>query len=383
MKIHEYQARKLFSRFDIPVLPGEIATTAEEAEEITTKFKVPVYVKAQVHVGGRGKAGGIKFAETPEQAKEAAKSILGMDIKGYKVSKVYVVANDPKLIVTSESYLGLILDRGKKAYCFMACAEGGVEIEEVARKTPDKIFKIWIDAAVGMMPFQARKLAKFLYKDPSMVKQASQIAANLFKLFRCLDASLAEINPLVTFKTGAVCALDAKINFDDNALFRHSDITEMYDPEMETDNDRKAKEMNLSFVPMEGNIGCIVNGAGLAMTTMDVIKYYGGEPANFLDVGGSSSPEKVKTAMELVSSDKNVKSILINIFGGITRCDDIAKGLLIALETLKDIPPVIVRLTGTNEKIAREILLQKGFNALSNMEEAAKHAIKVAEGGAL
>ena len=384
MKIHEYQARQLFTQYGIPVLPGKIGTTPDEVEAITREFNVPVYVKAQVHVGGRGKAGGIKFATTPEEAKQAASEILGMDIKGFKVSKVYVVANDPKFKVTSESYLGLIVDRSRKAYVFMACTEGGVEIEEVAKKSPEKIYMTWIDPTVGLQNFQARKIARRLYKNSNQIKQASQIITNLFKLFKGLDASLVEINPLVTFATGDVCALDAKINIDDSGLYRHPEVQGLYDPEMETDNDRKAASMGLNFVKLDGEIGCIVNGAGLAMATMDMIKHHGGEPANFLDLGGSSSPEKVLTSLEIVLSDKNVKVLLINIFGGITRCDDVATGLVSVFERQKVDIPIVIRLTGTNEGAAKEILASHNFTALTSMEEAVKLAVsksKAIEGG--
>lgn len=374
MKIHEYQAKEVFSKYGIPIPKGRVATTPDEVKTIAQEIGGVVAVKSQVHVGGRGKAGGIKIAETPDEAYEAGKKILGMDIKGLTVEKVLVEEGSD---IDREFYLGIVQDRATQAPVLMASAEGGVEIEEVARTNPEAIHKAWADPFLGLHSYQAYGLARKLTEDPKEARVVAGILLKLYKVFVESDASLAEINPFVATKAGEFIALDGKINIDDNALDRHPGMAEGRDDVPETE--LRAKEAGLSFVPLDGDVACIVNGAGLAMTTMDLIKLYGGEPANFLDVGGSSSPDKIVLAMDIIMANPNIKSILINIFGGITRCDDVATGLLQALEQHPIDVPLVVRLTGTNEDEAREILAKAGITAGSDMDEAVKAAVKAAK----
>ncbi len=380
MKIHEYQAREIFKKYGIPVSNGDVAETPEQAYDIAKKIGKRVVVKAQVLVGGRGKAGGVKLADTPEDAKEKASEILGMEIKGLKVEKVFVAE---AVNIAHEAYLGVVIDRRTKRPVVMVSPAGGVEIEEVAKETPEKIFKKVVDPAYGLLPHQARELTFNLYDDKKKVFKAADILMRLYRLFMETDASLAEINPFVVTDSGDLIAIDSKINFDDNAIFRHPDYEGMKDLTPDEKVEEEAKKKGLSFIKLEGNIGCVVNGAGLAMATMDVIKHFGGEPANFLDVGGSSNPEKVKAAMDIILRDKNVKSIWFNIFGGITRCDDIATGLVEALKGSDVDIPIIVRLTGTNEDKGREILRDSGIklHLVETMSEGAKMAIQLAGGG--
>ena len=380
MKIHEYQAREIFKKYGIPVSNGDVADTPEQAYDIAKKIGKRVVVKAQVLVGGRGKAGGVKLADTPEDAKEKASEILGMEIKGLKVEKVFVAE---AVNIAHEAYLGVVIDRRTKRPVVMVSPAGGVEIEEVAKETPEKIFKKVVDPAYGLLPHQARELTFNLYDDKKKVFKAADILMRLYRLFMETDASLAEINPFVVTDSGDLIAIDSKINFDDNAIFRHPDYEGMKDLTPDEKVEEEAKKKGLSFIKLEGNIGCVVNGAGLAMATMDVIKHFGGEPANFLDVGGSSNPEKVKAAMDIILRDKNVKSIWFNIFGGITRCDDIATGLVEALKGSDVDIPIIVRLTGTNEDKGREILRDSGIklHLVETMSEGAKMAIQLAGGG--
>jgi len=380
MKIHEYQAREIFKKYGIPVSNGDVAETPEQAYDIAKKIGKRVVVKAQVLVGGRGKAGGVKLADTPEDAKEKASEILGMEIKGLKVEKVFVAE---AVNIAHEAYLGVVIDRRTKRPVVMVSPAGGVEIEEVAKETPEKIFKKVVDPAYGLLPHQARELTFNLYDDKKKVFKAADILMRLYRLFMETDASLAEINPFVVTDSGDLIAIDSKINFDDNAIFRHPDYEGMKDLTPDEKVEEEAKKKGLSFIKLEGNIGCVVNGAGLAMATMDVIKHFGGEPANFLDVGGSSNPEKVKAAMDIILRDKNVKSIWFNIFGGITRCDDIATGLVEALKGSDIDIPIIVRLTGTNEDKGREILRDSGIklHLVETMSEGAKMAIQLAGGG--
>jgi succinyl-CoA synthetase beta subunit len=375
MKIHEYQAKQIFADSGIPVPPGDMATTSLEAVEIAERVGKPVMVKAQVHVGGRGKAGGIKYAENAEAAKVLAQSILGMDIKGLTVKKVLVTAAED---IISESYVGIILDRTTKQPVIMVSPAGGVDIEEVAAKTPEKIFKLYVDPVLGLKSYQARNLAYKLYRDISQVRQATDIIMKLYNVFWKVDASLAEINPLITNPSGEVIALDAKINIDDNGLFRQKEIAAMRDLDAEEPAEVEARQADLSYVKLDGNIGCIVNGAGLAMATMDLVKRYGGEPANFLDIGGSSSPQKVVTAMNIILSDPNVEAILINIFGGITRCDDVANGIVEAFKQFKPSLPVVVRLTGTNEQKAADILKSINLPFADTLDNVVKKAIALA-----
>ena len=373
MKIHEYQAKEIFLKYGIPVPPGEMATTPEQAKEIAQKIGKPVMIKSQVHVGGRGKAGGIKSAENPEEAFEKAKNILGMDIKGLKVKKVLVTESKN---IASEAYIGIIVDRRTKKPVIMVSPAGGIDIEEVAKKTPEKIFKLEVNPLLGLQAYQARNLAYKLYSDSKIANMTTPVIMKLYKAFWENDCSLAEINPFITTPEGEVWALDAKINIDDNGLERHPEIEAMRDLDSEEPGENEARQMGLSFVKLDGNIGCVVNGAGLAMATMDLVKYFGAEPANFLDIGGSSSPDKVVTAMRIITRDPNVKAILFNIFGGITRCDDVATGIVAALKEFKPRVPIVIRLTGTNEDRARKILEEINLPATSSMEEVVKRAIE-------
>ena len=376
MKIHEYQAKEIFAAAGIPVPQGRVATTPTEAVEIAEEIGRPVMVKAQVHVGGRGKAGGIQYAENLEAARVWAQKILGMDLKGLKVNKVLITeAAD----ILTECYVGIIIDRASKAPVIMVSPAGGIDIEEVAAKTPEKIFKLAVDPIIGLKAYQARDLAMKLYKDIKYVRQAADILMKLYNIYWKIDASLVEINPLITTPDGKVVALDAKINIDDNGLFRQKTVAGMRDLDAEDPSEIEARENDLSFVKLTGNIGCIVNGAGLAMATMDLVHHYGGDPANFLDIGGSSNPQKVLTAMRIILRDSNVRSILINIFGGITRCDDVATGIVMAYEELKPEVPIVVRLTGTNEDKAKKILKTVNLESGNTLDEVVKKAIELAE----
>jgi len=373
MKIHEYQAKEIFKKYGIPVPPGEVAFTPQEAKEIASRIGRPVMLKAQVHVGGRGKAGGIKPASSPDEALTVASQILGMNIKGLTVKKVLVT--EQKEII-SEAYFGVIVDRASKKPVLMASAAGGIDIEEVAAKTPEKIVKIQIDPLLGILPFQAREVAYQIYPESKIASQVSNIVRQLYRAFFECGASLAEINPLVVTDTNEVWALDAKIVLDDNDLEKHPDLQKLRDIDEEEKDELEAKNAGLSYVKMEGNIGCVVNGAGLAMATMDLVKHFGGEPANFLDVGGSSSPEKVIAALRIILRSSNVKAVLFNIFGGITRCDDIANGIVMAVRELKPSVPIVARLVGTNEEKARKSLEEVNLMTANSMEEVVKKAIE-------
>ncbi|MBN1163103.1 MAG: ADP-forming succinate--CoA ligase subunit beta [Candidatus Krumholzibacteriota bacterium] len=375
MKIHEVDARGIFSRFSLPVPPSRLITEAEQARAAAGELGCPVVVKAQVLVGGRGKAGGVKLASTPAEAVEKARSILGMDIKGLTVEKVLIAK---AVDIAEEFYAGMVIDRISRKPLMMISPAGGIDIEEVARSTPEKILKVKIDPATGLLPFQVRRMASFLTGDKEIARQLGPVFTALYQAFMEVDASLAEINPLVVDPQGRVWAIDAKINIDDNSLFRHRDLAGMRDESAEDPGEVEARNSDLSFVKLDGNIGCIVNGAGLAMATMDMIKHYGAEPANFLDIGGSSNPEKVLAAMKIILRDKNVKAILINIFGGITRCDDVAKGLIEARKNLKMDVPLIVRLTGTNEEEAKKIIRGTDLVSAESMDDGVKKAIEMA-----
>ena len=376
MKIHEYQAKEIFARYNIPVTKEVLCFTVDEASAATEKLGLPVVVKAQVLTGGRGKAGGVKLARSQGEAIHAADQILGMDIKGYTVEKV-LIAQGVKF--SAEFYVGLTIDRNTKSVLFMVSSEGGVEIEEVAKDNPDAILKFPIDPDLGMTPFMARKIAFALFNDFSLVKQASVIFQQLYRIFLDTDASLVEINPLVLTSELNLLALDGKMNFDDNALFRQKEIYALNEPSEDELKEIDAKEKGLTYIRLDGSIGCMVNGAGLAMATMDMIKYYGGSPANFLDIGGSSNPQKVIDAMNLILSDKNVKVVMINIFGGITRCDDVARGLVSALNQIKVDIPIVVRLSGTNSKEGLEILKQAHLPIVETMTQAAQMAISLVD----
>jgi succinyl-CoA synthetase beta subunit len=375
MKIHEYQAKELFRSEGIPVPRGEVVNTPEQAYEVAKKYGTQVVVKSQVLVGGRGKAGGVKLADNPDEAKAHAEAILGMDIKGLTVEKVLVTE---AVDIDKEIYLGVIMDRKTQKPLIIASAAGGVEIEVVARENPEAIHRLAIDPRYGVMPFQGRALAGALHEDFAVARQIAAILEKLYRVFEKSDASLAEINPLVVKPDGEVVAIDAKINVDDSALFRQKAIEGLRDVSAEDPGEVEARNADLSFVKLEGNVGCVVNGAGLAMATMDLIKAYGGQPANFLDIGGSSNPEKVVTALNIILRDPNVKSIFINIFGGITRCDDVARGLVTAINELELELPIVVRLTGTNEEEAREILAEMSFHTAATMDEGVNKAIELA-----
>jgi succinyl-CoA synthetase beta subunit len=378
VNIHEYQAKEIFRKYGIPIPPGEVASTPEEAEAIARKFGTTVVVKAQVHAGGRGKAGGVKLAKTAEEAKRIASQILELKIKGLPVQKVLVT---PAADIASEAYVGIIVDRASKRAVFMASPAGGIDIEEVAAKTPDKILRHAVDPRYGLQVYEAMQLAFFLYSDMKQVRSAARILQQLYRAFSENGGSLAEINPLVTTPSGEVVALDAKMVIDDNELDRRPDIAALRDESAEDPSEVDARNASLTFIKLDGNVGCIVNGAGLAMATMDLVKYYGGEPANFLDIGGSSNPEKVVAALRIITSDPNVKAILFNIFGGITRTDDVANGIVTAIKQNPLRVPLVIRLTGTNEEIALKILKENNLSAMTDMDEAVKKAVALAIGG--
>ena len=375
MKIHEYQGKELFDRMGIPTAKGKVCRSVSEVlsayEELGLERAV---VKAQVLTGGRGKAGGIKIGNNRAEIEAAAKAILGMEIKGLIVDRVMVAE---AVEIAAEFYFSFAVDRNAKSVVMILSREGGVEIEEVAAKTPEKIHKIPIFPFVGIPDFLAKKAAAMLFDEWSLVNQGYKMIQNLYKLMVATDASLVEVTPLVVTKDGRLIALDAKLNFDDNALFRQPEIESLYEPDEEEKRELEAKSNGFSFVHLGGEIGCMVNGAGLAMATMDLIKLYGGKPANFLDIGGSSNPRKVIEAMKLLLSDKEVKVVLINIFGGITRCDDVARGLISAFNEIKTEIPIVIRLTGTNEKEGREMLKGTPFHSAETMGEAIKRAVEL------
>jgi len=378
MKIHEYQGHELFKQYGIPVSPGIVASSPDEAERAAQKIGGKVVVKAQVLVGGRGKAGGVKLADTPAEARTAAEKILGLEIKSLIVEKVMVAKAEPP---EREYYVGFTIDRNKRGITFMASAAGGVEIEELAVNEPEKILKLTVIPEKGIDDGELTSLLSKIFENASLVSQAKDTVSRLYTLFTEKDCSLVEINPYALVDGDRLVALDAKINFDDNALMKHPDIAELQNPEEYSADEIKAREVGLSFVSMDGDIGCIVNGAGLAMATMDIIKYFGGQPANFLDVGGSSNPEKVLNAFSIILNNKKVKAILINIFGGITRCDDIANGILMAKNQI-DIPvPVVIRLIGTNDAEGRKILTEAGLSASENLTDAVKRVVALAGDG--
>jgi len=375
MNLHEYQGKELFARFGLPVLPGQVAATPEEARDVAASIGGLVVIKAQVQAGGRGKAGGVKLAQTPDEAFEKARDILALTIKGLPVRRVLVAqAAD----IAKEYYLSIVMDREKKAPLIMLSAEGGVDIEEVARTAPEKILRQHIDLD-GLRSYQARSLMARVFPDFKQAAQAADVLLKLYRVFMDGDCSLAEINPLAVTPEGRVIALDAKVILDDNADFRHKDWEHWRDAEEETMGQKLAREKSLSYVKLDGDIGCVVNGAGLAMATMDLIKHYGGEPANFLDIGGSSNPEKVTAALKIITGDSHVRAILFNIFGGITRCDDVANGIVTSLKESPLSVPLVIRLTGTNEDKARQILSDFGLGATTSMDEAVRMVIARAQ----
>jgi len=372
MKLYEYQARKLLSEYGVPVPDGEVATTVQEAGDAARRMNSGVVVKAQVHTGGRGKAGGVKLAANAEEAENAAKNILGMEIKGYEVKELLVAE---AVDIAEGYYISVLVERESKGPMFITSREGGVDIEEVAADSPEKIMKWSIDPRYGVLPFQSRSIAYHLNADAAVAKQIAKVVAGMYNLMQGEDTSLVEINPLIVTGSGEVWAIDAKITIDDNALYRHEELRALREKEQLSVTEKMAREKDLSYVKLEGNVGCVVNGAGLAMATMDLIKYHGGEPANFLDIGGSSSPEKVTTALDIVCSDSGVRSILLNIFGGITRCDDVAMGVKEFLASKEINVPIVIRLTGTNEEKGIEILQELGLSATNSMDEAVKNAV--------
>jgi succinyl-CoA synthetase beta subunit len=380
MNLQEYQSKELFRKVGIPVVEGKVAETPEEAVAAAREIGFPVVIKAQVLTGGRGKAGGVKLANDEAETIEITKDILSMEIKGLRVNKV-LVAKAVK--VMKEFYVGFTVDRTKKRNVLIVSPEGGMEIEEVAKANPEKILKIEVDPLLGLFSFKAKKAALFLTNNQNVANQFSDIIEKLYKLYVDLDSNLTEINPLAIIEGDNVLALDAKVSVDDNALFKHPDIEKLREATEEEKVELEAKSKGFTYIKLNGNIGCLVNGAGLAMATMDLIKLFGGNPANFLDIGGSSSPEKVANAIRLIVSDKNVKAILINIFGGITRCDDVARGLLEALQTVKVDVPIVVRLTGTNEDMAKEILKDTPLIYVDTMSEGVKKAVELATRGGI
>jgi succinyl-CoA synthetase beta subunit len=378
MKLHEYQARDILAKYGIPVTGGGVATTPQEARALAQQIGGKVVVKAQVFVGGRGKAGGVKLADTPEQAEQVAGQILGMNIKGLTVEKVLVAE---AISYEREIYLGVVMDRGAKRIVVMASAEGGVEIEEVAKTNPAAIVKIAAHPELGLQPYQARELAFGIgLKDGKQARQFAQIATALYRAYMETDANLAEINPLVVLPGGALQALDSKIVLDDSALFRHPDLAAMRDSSDEPEAERRAREAGITFIKLDGDIGCMVNGAGLAMATMDVVKLYGGEPANFLDIGGGAGKEKVKAALQIILSDPNVKAVMFNIFGGITRVDEVARGIIAALDEVPTEVPMIARLVGTNEEEGRKLLAESKLIPAATLADAAEKAVAAARG---
>jgi len=371
MNLHEYQGKELFRAGGIPVPPGEVARTVEEAETIAARLGFPVVIKAQVLIGGRGKAGGVKVVSNGAEFTREAGRILGMDIKGHTVRKILVT---PATEIEKEFYAGIVLDRKYETPLLMVSPSGGIDIEEVARQTPEKIMRLHLDER-GLPAYRARAAARFLDDRPAVRKQLVDVLLKLARVYAEQDCSLAEINPLIVTPHGEVWAIDAKVVVDDNALDRHADVAAMRDLGAEDPGEVEARGKGLSYVRLDGSIGCVVNGAGLAMATMDMIQFHGGKPANFLDIGGSSNPDKVTAAMNILSRDQRVRAVLFNIFGGITRCDDVARGLLTALDRIGTKLPIVIRLTGTNEKEAREMLDARGMVALSDMDEAVRAVI--------
>jgi succinyl-CoA synthetase beta subunit len=379
MKLHEYQSKRLFANFGVPIPQGEVARTPEEAQRIARELGGPVVVKSQVLVGGRGKAGGIKLAQNPQEAHQVAEDILGLEIKGLPVRKVLI---DEAADIEKEIYLGIVIDRAARRAVMMASSEGGVEIEQVAAENPEAIMRVTIDPFLGLRGYQANQIAMGIGLPREQFRAFGKIAQGLYQAFEAYDASLAEINPLVVTGDGELLAVDGKMLIDDNALFRHPDLAEMRDVDEETETEQEARLSGLSYVELEGEIGCMVNGAGLAMTTMDLIKLFGGSPANFLDIGGGAQAEKVATALRLILADPNVKAVLFNIFGGITRCDEVAMGIIEALDQIKPDVPMVVRLVGTNEEEGRQILEASPYDLKSakTLADAAKKAVAAAQG---
>jgi succinyl-CoA synthetase beta subunit len=386
MNVHEYQAKQLLATYGIPVPEGGVATSPEEAAKIATDLGGKVVVKAQIHAGGRGKAGGVKLVDGPEEAAKVAEDLLGKPLITYQTGPEGKVVNqvlvESTIGIQSELYLGLVVDRATEKVAIMASTEGGVEIEKVAAETPEKLLKEFVDPGTGLMPYQARKLAFGLGLEGKTANSAASFIMKLYKLFTDKDGSLAEINPLIVTDEGEVLALDAKINFDDNALYRRPDIQELRDLTEEDPAEIEAAKDGLSYIKLDGQVGCMVNGAGLAMATMDIIKLAGGEPANFLDVGGGAKEESVTNAFKIILSDENVKAVLVNIFGGIVRCDIVAQGVIAAAKNLDLKVPVVVRLEGTNADEGLRLIEESGLNfiAAKGLKTAAEKVVAAASG---
>ncbi|NCP87778.1 MAG: ADP-forming succinate--CoA ligase subunit beta [Anaerolineae bacterium CG_4_9_14_3_um_filter_57_17] len=377
MKLHEYQSKQIFSRYGIPIPKGRVASTASEAKSIAEELGGRVVVKSQVLVGGRGKAGGIRLAKDPAEAEQLATQILAMEIKGLPVRKVLV---DEAAAIGQEIYLGITNDRAARKPVIMVSAAGGVEIEEVARTNPEKIIKSHIDPLLGIKDYQTRDIASSIDLPREYWKVFGEIVKGLWQAYSDTDATLAEINPLVITQDKRMVALDGKMLIDDNALMRHPDLAEMRDTDEDAPAEIEARKYGLTFIKLDGNIGCMVNGAGLAMATMDITKLFGGEPANFLDIGGGAGADKVAAAMRIILSDSNVKAILFNIFGGITRCDEVAKGILVAMDEVKPKVPMIVRLVGTNAEEGRQLLSNAKMITAETLADAAQKAVNAAKG---
>lgn len=387
MNIHEYQAKGVLAQYGVAVPKGKVAFSVDEAVQNAQELGGKAVVKAQIHAGGRGKAGGVKLAKSLDEVKSAAEELLGKTLVTHQTGPHGKVVGrlliEQLSNIQKEYYIGLVLDRTSGRIVMMASEEGGMEIEEVAAKTPEKIFRETIDPAVGLLPFQARNLAFAIHIPANLINKAVKFMTGLYKAFVDKDCSIAEINPLVVTAEGEVVALDAKLNFDDNALYRHADILELRDLTEEDAKEVEASKFGLNYVALDGNIGCMVNGAGLAMATMDTIKYYGGEPANFLDVGGGATEEKVTEAFKIILSDAKVKGILVNIFGGIMKCDVIANGVVAAAKQVSLAHPLVVRLEGTNVDLGKQILNESGLNikAADSLADAAQKIVALVKEG--
>jgi len=377
MKLHEYQSKQIFERFGIPIPKGRIASTSDEVKQISEELGGTVVIKSQVLVGGRGKAGGIRLVKSPEEAHDMATKILGMEIKGLPVRKVLV---DEAIQINREFYVGIVNDRKNQKPVLMVSAAGGMEIEEVAQHNPEKIVKVYIDPLLGLRDYQLRDAAISIDLPKNLWKHFIEIVQGLWKAYEFCDATLAEINPLVLSEENKLVALDAKMVLDDNALFRHPDLADLRDMDLEAASEVEARKYGVTFIKMNGNIGCMVNGAGLAMATMDILALCGGEAANFLDIGGGASADKVAASLRVILADKNVKSILVNVFGGITRCDEVAKGILNASKEVEVNVPMVVRLVGTNEDEGRKLLKEANFTSAETLYQAAQMAVKLAAG---
>lgn len=376
MKLHEYQSKAIFAKYGIPIPKGRIAATAVEAKQIAEELGGRVVIKSQVLVGGRGKAGGIKVAKSADEAEVLAQQILTMEIKGLPVRKVLV---DEAAAIEHEIYFAITNDRAAKKPVMIASAEGGVDIEEVAATAPEKIIKVHVDPLLGLRDYQARDIAASIDLPREYWREFSKIAAGLWQAYLETDATLAEINPLVITKDRHLVALDGKMMIDDNALFRHPNLAEMRDIDEEAPAETEARKYGLSYIKLEGSIGCMVNGAGLAMTSMDIVKLFGGEPANFLDIGGGAGSDKVAAAMRIILSDRNVRAVLFNIFGGITRCDEVARGILVAMDEVKPRVPMVVRLVGTNAEEGRKLLENANMITAETLADAARKAVEAAK----